>query len=345
MKVVTEEIKIYRKEALKASAAGDSELTYRWRMAADQANNFYLQQRWPQSYCKTSEVEEKNKTPLALNWNYHTNTVQQGAHAILEALKALQNKNTPLVQELVTRASTMQEVTSSYHYWSAQAKKGEYEGFAKKIITSLKTAETYRLKAFEATQQHQLQVAQYWAEAACLLQETARKLTKAQEIYYDRVHNLETDYWRVAAYAAYHAAILQVRVAEVACSSHEQGRLLQYEKAARLADNAMFLKAKAARAYREESEQRALAWSLAGYWMLLAADIKVFLINMSLQKIELPSWEKALVAVEHAATVRKQALEEEATTSQDHSSYLKNLVASLEDTADRWIILAEQELE
>ena len=64
MKVVTEEIKNYRKAALEASAAGDSELAHRWRMAADQANNFYLQQRWPHLSGKTSKIEEKNKRPL-----------------------------------------------------------------------------------------------------------------------------------------------------------------------------------------------------------------------------------------------------------------------------------------
>lgn len=339
MKSVIEEIKNYRLQALKASAAGDPLLAYQWRMALDQANNFYLQQHCKLPISPVSQTKEKKKH--AISFAYHVATAKKEAHSIMQALEALKEKNFSLATTLVTTGSKMREAASCYHYWIAQGKERAFEQLAPKTLLSLKIAETYRLNSYKATQEQRFDLAQYWAEAACLLQEAARKFSIAQQEHHHKIYNLLTDYWRTAAHAAYYAATLQAHVAKEASSLPKKELLWKWQEAAHWADDGMVLKANAARLLPKD-EQLSITYSLAGYWTILAADIQVFVIKMSMQHLKLSLWEKALSATKNVSMARRKALQED---SSKHNSLSLDLIASLEDTADRLIILAENELE
>ncbi|MBX9742608.1 MAG: hypothetical protein K2W99_03605 [Chthoniobacterales bacterium] len=342
----TEEIKKYRYHALEASTTGDQALAKQWRMAADQAYNFYIQQQWKQESPPLPQINPttQNSRPLrTLSFNYQVQATRQEVCSILQASQALEQKDRKLAQRLAATALTIREAATCYHYWIAQAKQEAYQSNSDKIASSLEKAELYRLNAFEASQTHHLKLAQDWAMAACLSQEAARKLKMAHATYHDKLRHLLTDYWRVAAHAAHHAADFRSRVAELIALQQKE-LASEWKRAALLADRAMVLKAKAARAHKEKDEFLSIDWSLAGYWMALAADIKVFLIKTSSQKIELPFWERAFTAVENTANVYQQSLYS-LEDNKEKQSYWLDLIPSLEDAADRAILLAEKELE
>lgn len=376
MKSATEEIRRYRYNALEASATGDRALAKQWRMAADQAYNFYLQHQWKESVSlsvqekvdrpvicddvctlagadpiaqhhlsvpiqSSEQIDHNNKfifrSPRALSMNYQVLAVRQEVRSVLQASQALEGQHKELAQKLVTTALSIREAADRYHDWITYAKQEFDQSSPNKITSSHETVESYRLKAFEAQETHHVEVAQQWAEAACLLQEAIRKLKMAQKTAGNRLRPLLTDYWRAAASVAYHASSFQAHAA-----LHEKVLASEWRKAALWADDAMVFKAKAARIH-QTNEFHSIDWSLAGYWMALASDIKVFLIKKFSQKIKLPSWEKAFTAVENVAHVYQQALP--CLEDKNSSPYWLDLIASSEDAADRFIILAENELE